>query len=311
VEPARTPETDSGWLKRLRERQPEGAGPVPAPPPVQPTRTLSAGDVPPPMAPAPALLGRAQLGPPTDAEDDEGIKHEVFGEEPFTEDDLVDEPVTGSEELDPQVRHRRRLITLGLPILALAVVIGLAWWLGSSVLSVAGSVDEVHGSTPSSVTTGSGATSGAPAGQPVAVKDASVFDPFGDGEPENNNKVPLSYDGDPATAWSTLIYKRAAFGNLKPGVGVLYDLGSPQALSAVTITSTMPGATVEIRAGDQGEGSLDNFRVIGSETVDATTDIRFDKPVTSRYVLVWITNLAQTDKGFEADIAELTLHAAG
>ena len=54
-----------------------------------------------------------------------------------------------------------------------------------------------------------------------------MFDPFGDGEPENDDDVPLSFDGDPATAWSTLSYRGSpAFGNLKPGVGVLYDLGA-------------------------------------------------------------------------------------
>jgi putative peptidoglycan lipid II flippase len=260
---------------------------------------------------APALLGGpADLGPATDAEDDAFIKHEVFGE-PFTQDDVVEGPVTGSEELDPQVRQRRRLITLGLPILALAVVIGLAWWLGSSVLSVAGSVDDTHGSSPPAITSGPTHTSAPATGGPVAIKSGAVFDPFGDGQPENDNKVPLSFDGNPTTAWDTLIYKRAAFGNLKPGVGVVYDLGSPQTLSGATITTTMPGATMEIRVGDQPKGSLDNFRVVGSETVEGTTDIHFAKPVTTRYVLVWVTNLGQTDKGFQADVAELALHSAG
>ena len=49
-----------------------------------------------------------------------------------------------------------------------------------------------------------------------------MFDPFGDGEPENDDEVPLAYDGDPSTAWTTLDYRGSAdFGNLKHGVGVL------------------------------------------------------------------------------------------
>ena len=91
---------------------------------------------------------------------------------------------------------------------------------------------------------------------------------------------------------------------------MLYDLGTPQTLSGVAITTTMPGATMEIRTGDQPNGSLDNFQVVGSQTVEGTTEIRFTKPVTTRYVLVGITNLGQTDKGFQADVAEIVLHAA-
>jgi hypothetical protein len=92
---------------------------------------------------------------------------------------------------------------------------------------------------------------------------------------------------------------------------VLYDLGSPQQLSGATITTTMPGATMEIRTGNQPKGTLDDFAVAGSETVDGTTQIHFAKPVTTRYVLLWITNLGQTDKGFQADVAELALNSAG
>jgi hypothetical protein len=33
--------------------------------------------------------------------------------------------------------------------------------------------------------------------------------------------------------------------------------------------------------------------------------------VSSRYVLVWVTGLVSTDGGFTADLAEVTVHAAG
>ena len=333
TEPWRAQEVDSGWLRRLRERRPENEGsstpgtrilddragaaapPVAAAGPV-PAAPAAAGPAParPPVTPPTRARAATGAGRYDEVEDDEVVKHEVFGDAAFDDPALspesyVEEPITG-EGIDPQVRHRRQLMTVGLPVLALAIVIGLAWWLGSSVLSVAGSVDQVSGSTPPPVSSSAAKPSTAAAGAPVAISKASVFDPFGDGQPENDNKVGLSYDGDPATFWNTLEYKRAAFGNLKPGVGVLYDLGSPKALSGAAVTTTVPGATMEIRVGDQPDGTLDAFKVVGSETVDGTTEIRFTKPVTSRYVLVWITNLAQTDKGYEADIAELALHSA-
>ena len=37
----------------------------------------------------------------------------------------------------------------------------------------------------------------------------------------------------------------------------------------------------------------------------------FGKPVTSRYVLVWVTGLVPSDGGFSADLAEVAVHAAG
>ncbi len=51
-----------------------------------------------------------------------------------------------------------------------------------------------------------------------------------------------------------------AFGNLKDGVGLLLDLGAAQELAGVTLTSTAPGATVEIRTGDTAGGRARRLR---------------------------------------------------
>ena len=45
--------------------------------------------------------------------------------------------------------------------------------------------------------------------------------------------------------------------------------------------------------------------------VQGTTDLTFDKAVTTRYVLVWITGLVPVQDGAQADLAEVTIHAAG
>jgi hypothetical protein len=211
---------------------------------------------------------------------------------------------------------RRRLVVIGLPVLALAVVIALAWWFGTNVLSVAGSVDKVGGSTPPAGTSSSaaGGSSSAPpsAGPSASIVSGTVFDPGGDGQPENDREVPLSYDGDPSTSWSTLQYRGSpAFGNLKPGVGIVYDLGSPQSLSGVTVATTTPGATVEVRTGNSSDGDLDSFPVAATGTLAATSDLTFAQPVTTRYVLVWITGLVPADGGFSADLSEVTVHTAG
>jgi hypothetical protein len=210
------------------------------------------------------------------------------------------------------------------PVLALAIVIGLAVWLGTSVLSVADSVGQVRGSTPTVPNFTAGGASGSSAsartsaaarpspGAAVPIADASVFDPFGDGEPENDNDVPKSYDGDPETSWSTLEYRgSASFGNLKPGVGVLYDLGSKRSLAGVKITTTTPGATVEVRTGDSADGSLDSYAVAKKVDLTGTDTVRFDQTIKARYVLIWVTHLVPSDGQYQADLAEVSVLHAG
>jgi hypothetical protein len=230
-------------------------------------------------------------------------------------DDLYTGPPTGSTGLDDDEDRsgRRRLLVVGLPLLALLVVIGLAWWVGTSLLSVAGSVDE--GSTPSiSVPTAGAPEEGeAPAPGPAAtIQGAEIFDPEGDGQPENDGDVPLTFDGDPATTWSTVTYRgSAAFGNLKSGMGIVYDLGSSQPLAGVTVTTPSPGATVEIRTADSPAGDLDGYAPAASGTLEESTDLAFEEPVEARYVLLWITGLVESGDGFTGEIGDVTVQAAG
>ena len=79
-------------------------------------------------------------------------------------------------------------------------MIGLAIWFGSSVLSVAGSVDQGRATAPvpTTPTTSAAPTTATPAlGTPLSIASAAVFDPYGDSESENARRVPLAYDGDP------------------------------------------------------------------------------------------------------------------
>jgi hypothetical protein len=269
-------------------------------PPTSPTRT--AGPPPPPGA---------------DDREDDGI----FGVLPVARPDqgssaggYDDEFGLDGPAADEKV-GRHRAVVVGFWLLALAVVAVIAWYVGSSLMSVAGSVGGNHGSTPSVLSSSGGSPSAAAppaAGAPLKIATASVFDPQGDGQSENARRAPLSYDGNPATAWKTLDYRGSAhFGNLKKGVGLVYDLGSEQKIASVTITSTQPGATVEIRTGGNPQGSLDSFTTDATGTVQGATELRFPKAVSSRYVLVWVTGLVQGSGGFSADLAEVAVHAAG
>jgi eukaryotic-like serine/threonine-protein kinase len=290
--------TDSGWMRRLRERREDTPddGPV----------RLERGALPPVPGAGPGRPLPPRPAAPAAEEDDLD-----WGETFDTDDAPADERRTSTSA-------RRRLAVVGLPLLALALVIAFALWFGNNVLSVAGSVDQA-GSTPS--TSASAGPTSAPAasspaapvaGAAVPVSAAAIYNPFGDGDPENDDDVQRSVDGDPTTAWSTVTYRgSAAFGNLKPGVGVVYDLGSAQALAGVTITTTLPGSTVQVRTGDAPDGDLDAFPVAGTATLTGTDDVAFSAPVTARYVLVWVTGLSGVADGFQADLAEVAVTAAG
>ncbi|MGY1708889.1 hypothetical protein ACI8AC_05195 [Geodermatophilus sp. SYSU D00758] len=323
-------ESDSGWLRRLRDRR-DAAGRADdgddarddgvlllAPEDDDPAPTLAAHGS---RLPAPpAAPGRRDaeedllpLGDGFGAEDDERWEDDRWDDERWEDDDRWADEAQGTGSVPA---NRRRALVIGLPLLALAVVIALAWWVGTNVLSVAGSVEEADGAATSPPASSAPAEepepAAPPAGGPAAVAGSAVFNPFGDGDPENDDAVGLSHDGDPATAWSTVTYRgSAAFGNLKPGVGVRYDLGSAQPLSGVSVATTTPGIAVEVRAGTADTPDLEGYTTVAAGTVDGTTELAFEEPVDARYVLVWITSLAPAEGGFEGDLAEVTVTRAG
>ncbi len=290
--------TDSGWVRRMQDRR-DAAGSA-GPPTVEPVRLRREGL--PPVPGAPRAPG------PAPADEDDLDWGETFS---------ADAEHAAAEEPAPTTA-RRRLAVVGLPLLALALVVAIGWWFGSSVLSVAGNVDEIDGSTPSISAPAAGAPESSPAaaapvpGAALPVAGAVIYNPFGDGEPENDDDVPATVDGDPATGWSTVTYRgSAAFGNLKPGVGVLLDLGGEQTLAGVTVQTSTPGTTVEIRTGAGPDDALDAFAISASGALTGQDDLTFTAPVTTGYVLVWVTGLVPADDGFAAELTELTVTAAG
>lgn len=301
AEPQRAPdESDSGWLRRLRERREEeraaADGDTGTADP-RPTRAVAPSATAVPPQAARALPPVAALRREDDGED--LLPLSEVGE---------DEPDIGRE---PAADRRRRLVVVGLPLAALALVIALAVWLGNLISPDAVPGEQVPLPSAPASSAPPAPEPAPPAGTPLAVAGADVYDPFGDGDPDHPEEVPLSFDGDPSTAWSTVTYRgSAAFGNLKDGIGVRYDLGSPQALAGVTVTGTT-GATAEIRIGERPDGPLESFRTVaGGELGDAAV-LPFDEPVTTRYVLLWLTGLAPSEGGFSAEIAEIAFTPAG
>lgn len=142
-------------------------------------------------------------------------------------------------------------------------------------------------------------------GGPVALRPASAsdFDPFG-GDGEHPQEAPLAIDGNDSTAWETSTYSDPLQA-VKPGVGLLVDLGRPRRVGGATIVSTTPGYSFQLRAGasDGALSDLSAVQAVGS--APGRADLGFSA-VTARYWLVWITSLPGGGGG-SASIDEVKL----
>lgn len=134
------------------------------------------------------------------------------------------------------------------------------------------------------------------------------YDPFGSPPQENPDSVVNAFDGAASTAWSTELYRTELFGNLKPGVGLLVDLGAPTALSEVDVDLARAGATLELRAGDTLGPDQTLLPVVSSDGGHQVA-VRLAVPpgTTARYWLVWITKLPRDGDQYRAAIEELRL----
>jgi eukaryotic-like serine/threonine-protein kinase len=153
-----------------------------------------------------------------------------------------------------------------------------------------------------------------PSGSEIELTDNALdFDPEGDGE-EHSEEVGLAVDGNPQTGWSTETYINGPEVSLsgKDGVGLVLDAGEPVAADEMQILSGTPGWTAEIYGA--AEGPPEDLAGWGEPISDAatidTTDgqaIQLDSTLESRYFLIWITALAETDGGYIAEINQVEL----
>ena len=146
-----------------------------------------------------------------------------------------------------------------------------------------------------------------PAGpQPLAILSADGFDPDGDGK-ENGQSAPKVFDGDPNTAWMSEGYKTPNLGGLKPGVGVIVDLGPNVTPKHVDLTLGAPASLEIYVAADR---SLTNATKV-AEATDAKGAFGFDLPpdqtAGKQYLIVWFTNLSQVDGFYRAVLGEVSV----
>jgi putative peptidoglycan lipid II flippase len=199
-------------------------------------------------------------------------------------------------------------------------------WIGAlillAVLLVAGAVlsalvlDQRLAASPSREPSAASADSGGSpsAGGPVAITGAREFDPQGDDKSENPSEVAYAYDKNPETRWRTVRYRNnPKLGGIKRGVGLVFDLGSPQPVREVVLTLSGTGTEVELRvpakdpAGTSTPpmGSDRDWRTVAKQSrAGGTATLRASEPVTTRYVLVYLTSLPKEGEDYRGGIVE-------
>jgi len=137
-----------------------------------------------------------------------------------------------------------------------------------------------------------------PATRVLRFVSARSFDPYGD-QSENDSGIPRADDGDPATVWKSENYFDGELH--KPGVGILFDLGSSRTVTGFRLQTPWPGFTFRVVVGND-PGALDTT---SGPSYTATPDLRETiGPVQGRYVLLWGTSVVPTDDGNRIVVAE-------
>ncbi|MGJ3508420.1 murein biosynthesis integral membrane protein MurJ [Enemella sp. A6] len=152
---------------------------------------------------------------------------------------------------------------------------------------------------------------------PVEIAEALDFDPSADGgnDEENPDETALAHDGDPDTRWRTLSYRgNPKLGGLKPGVGLVVDLGEPTDVTAVKLWLSGDGTDVEVRVpGENAEGneapmnSQTQWRTVATQA-DAEGEVTLnleEGPEPTRWVLVYLTSLPPEDGNYRGGIFEI------
>jgi cytoskeletal protein RodZ len=216
---------------------------------------------------------------------------------------------------------------------ALGVVLAIAGWAAYQLASTGGHAPRsaavaAANSTPShnagaapaghgtpkpspSPTPSQSSTAPVPAAAPVQILTPARVTAFGPGGPatgDNPQHAAMAADGSRATAWHSDWYTTAAFGNLKPGTGLLLDMGRRVTITSAQITLGIPGANVQLRAGNVPV--LTNLReVASSRGPGGTVGMWPSAPVRARYVLIWFTRLPPDDSGtYQAAVYNVHLH---
>ncbi|MFT4202153.1 MAG: virulence factor MviN, partial [Gordonia sp. (in: high G+C Gram-positive bacteria)] len=199
-------------------------------------------------------------------------------------------------------RNLPLLIGLGVAafLVVVALVIVLAKFFGGSAPT--SDIDAI-------LTTSSAAHADEP-GATIPLQTVSVVD-YSDQPADPSTNVQNVISGK-TPSWATDHYQQSAdFGGLKPGVGLMFNLGGTRTVRSVTIKTPNPGYKVELRTAQAGVTTFAATKKVAEATVDEdTTTIKISDAKAAPFMLLWITRLAPSQRNYgqyEATVAQVTM----
>jgi eukaryotic-like serine/threonine-protein kinase len=204
-------------------------------------------------------------------------------------------PTPTGHEVTPSrgfLRHEGRLLGWVLALVAVAaVLVAVGLTVAKDDLGNLFGDDNPTGSSRSPGTTATATR--------IKVAGASSFDPDGDGQ-ENTSMAGLAIDSDRSRGWQTEGYNQN-FGpsGIKPGVGLVLDLGRPQEVGRMSLTlAPAGGSQVTIYgADDPAPSSLDGWKSLTGEPETVTDRKSFSLQGSHRYLMIWFSSLPLDDQG--------------
>jgi hypothetical protein len=213
-----------------------------------------------------------------------------------------------------QDADRRKKLAIGVTLLAVATV-GILAWVGMQLISF---FSDDSGPTGGPAAVVNQQTQAPPkTTKPAPPKPAGPLQPGSLNEyniaegPDNPTKVSRAIDGDPGSGWKTSIYKQQ-LPTFKPGIGLVAAFTEPAKLAQITIDSPSEGTVVEIRTADSDNPDFNATKLITTVTLKSGhNEINLPAGTQSQHVIIWLTKLSETDKGFVSELTEVAFQRAG
>ena len=199
-------------------------------------------------------------------------------------------------------------------LVALVLLLVVAGVVSAQVLSRGLGAAPAPSTTSAPPSASTSTTPSTPSGQVVKIVSARDFDPQGDTREENRDEVPYAIDGKTDTRWSTVTYKgNPRLGGIKRGVGLVLDLGSAQQVGSVRLRLSGDDTDVQLRVPADNPATTTtapmdsdkSWRTVASRSgAGSSATLTPDQPVTTRYVLVYLTSLPKEGGGYKGGIYE-------
>lgn len=194
-------------------------------------------------------------------------------------------------------------------VVSAAALVGVVFvgWLGLQLLSGGGGTEEVAGGT---VVDDSILTSEATpfveeffstSETLLPIISVRSYDPLADDDNngrtdkkrgrENEESAGFAVDVDGTTAWITDAYPSRDLDG-KGGVGLILDMGGPVTVNAINLGLSGFGTDVDVRVSDEIQRDPALWTdLVSIDAAGPLIDLRAPRPVTGRYVLVWLSGL--------------------